>query len=39
MTPHLGYVSDTNYEAYFNGYLEAVSAFLAGEPKNFLGGY
>jgi phosphoglycerate dehydrogenase-like enzyme len=39
VTPHLGYVSDTNYEAYFNGYLEAVRAFLAGEPKNFLGGY
>ncbi len=39
VTPHLGYVSDTNYGAYFSGYLEAIKAFLDGEPKNFLGGY
>ena len=39
VTPHLGYVSDTNYRAYFSGYIEAIEAFLAGEPKNFLGGY
>ncbi len=39
VTPHLGYVSDQNYESYFGGYVEAIQAFLAGEPKNFLGGY
>ena len=39
ITPHLGYVSDANYVAYFGGYVEAIEAFLAGEPKNFLGGY
>ena len=39
VTPHLGYVSDTNYGAYFSGYVEAIEAFIAGEPKNFLGGY
>lgn len=38
VTPHLGYVSDTNYGAYFSGYVEAIEAFLKGEPKNFLGG-
>jgi phosphoglycerate dehydrogenase-like enzyme len=39
VTPHLGYVSDQNYASYFGGYVEAIQAFLAGEPKNFLGGY
>jgi phosphoglycerate dehydrogenase-like enzyme len=39
VTPHLGYVSDQNYQAYFGGYVEAIQAFLTGEPKNFLGGY
>jgi phosphoglycerate dehydrogenase-like enzyme len=39
VTPHLGYVSDQNYESYFGGYVEAIQAFLAGAPKNFLGGY
>ncbi len=32
LTPHLGYVTRQNYEAYFNGALEAVEAFLAGNP-------
>jgi phosphoglycerate dehydrogenase-like enzyme len=39
VTPHLGYVSDQNYVAYFGGYVEAIAAFVAGEPKNLLGGY
>lgn len=39
VTPHLGYVSQQNYDSYFNGYVEAIRAFLDGEPKNFLGGY
>ena len=39
ITPHLGYVEAENYGAYFGGYVEAIDAFLKGEPKNFLGGY
>ncbi|MGB0576828.1 MAG: D-2-hydroxyacid dehydrogenase family protein [Alphaproteobacteria bacterium] len=39
ITPHLGYVEADNYGAYFSGYVEAIDAFLKGEPKNFLGGY
>jgi len=39
ITPHLGYVEEDNYGAYFSGYVEAIDAFLQGEPKNFLGGY
>jgi phosphoglycerate dehydrogenase-like enzyme len=39
ITPHLGYVEANNYGAYFNGYVEAIDAFLKGNPKNFLGGY
>ena len=38
VTPHLGYVEAENYGAYFNGYVEAIDAFLLGKPKNFLGG-
>lgn len=36
LTPHLGYVSRQNYEAYFEGALEAVEAFLAGAPVRVL---
>ena len=39
ITPHLGYVEEDNYAAYFGGYVEAIDAFLKGEPKNFIGGY
>jgi len=39
VTPHLGYVEEKNYRAYFSGYVEAIDAFLKGKPKNFLGGY
>lgn len=39
VTPHLGYVEEENYSAYFSGYVEAIDAFLKGKPKNFLGGY
>jgi phosphoglycerate dehydrogenase-like enzyme len=38
-TPHLGYVEENNYKSYFFGYVEAVSAYLDGEPKNFIRGY
>ena len=39
VTPHLGYVEEKNYRAYFSGYVEAIDAFLKGKPKNFLEGY
>jgi D-3-phosphoglycerate dehydrogenase len=39
ITPHLGYVEEESYGAYFRGYVEAIDAFLQGEPKNFIGGY
>lgn len=38
-TPHLGYVEENNYRSYFIGYIDAVSAFLDGTPKNFIRGY
>ena len=39
LTPHLGYVEGENYLSYFKGYIEAVTAFLDGKPKNFISGY
>jgi len=32
LTPHLGYVTQQNYHAYFTGAVEAVEAYLAGSP-------
>jgi phosphoglycerate dehydrogenase-like enzyme len=32
LTPHLGYVTEENYRAYFTGAVEAVLAWLAGAP-------
>jgi phosphoglycerate dehydrogenase-like enzyme len=32
LTPHLGYVSTQNYEAYFRTAVEVVEAYLAGTP-------
>jgi phosphoglycerate dehydrogenase-like enzyme len=32
LTPHLGYVSRQNYQAYFDGAVEAVDAYLKGSP-------
>lgn len=32
LTPHLGYVTDQNYRAYFAAAVEAVEAWLAGQP-------
>jgi phosphoglycerate dehydrogenase-like enzyme len=31
-TPHLGYVSQSNYRAYFSEAVEDIQAFLAGSP-------
>lgn len=35
-TPHLGYVSDGNYQAYFREAVEDIQAFLAGKPVRTL---
>lgn len=32
LTPHLGYVTEENYRAYFAGAVEAIEAFRAGTP-------
>ncbi|MGG5822294.1 D-2-hydroxyacid dehydrogenase family protein [Falsiroseomonas sp. HW251] len=32
LTPHLGYVSTQNYEAYFRTAVEVIEAYLAGSP-------
>jgi len=31
-TPHLGYVTDDNYQVYFNEAVEDIQAWLAGKP-------
>lgn len=36
MTPHLGYVEQDNYRAYFKGYVEAIKGFLEDAPVNVL---
>lgn len=35
-TPHLGYVADKNYQAYFGDALEDIEAFVAGKPLRLL---
>jgi phosphoglycerate dehydrogenase-like enzyme len=32
LTPHLGYVVEESYRAFYGGLVETVSAFLAGKP-------
>jgi phosphoglycerate dehydrogenase-like enzyme len=36
-TPHLGYVSRSNYETYYGAAVENIQAFLAGAPLRRLG--
>ncbi len=36
ITPHLGYVAEQNYRAYFAGVVEDIRAFLNGEPVRVL---
>ena len=36
-TPHLGYVSDTNYHTYFGQAVEDIRGWLNGEPLRLLG--
>ena len=38
ITPHLGYVEQNNYEAYFEGYRAAIRGFIDGAPTNVLNG-
>jgi len=36
LTPHLGYVTEENYRAYFAGAVEAIGAYLAGTPVRVM---
>jgi phosphoglycerate dehydrogenase-like enzyme len=36
LTPHLGYVTQQNYRAYYEGAVEAVAAFNAGAPVRVI---
>jgi phosphoglycerate dehydrogenase-like enzyme len=36
LTPHLGYVSQQNYRAYFAGVVEDIRGFLDGKPVRVL---
>lgn len=38
LTPHLGYVTEENYRAYFSGAVEAIEAFQAGAPIRVISG-
>ena len=35
-TPHLGYVTQNSYRAFFNGAYEVISGFIAGKPVRVL---
>ncbi len=37
LTPHLGYVSQENYRAYYGGTVEAIRGFLDGKPVRTIG--
>ena len=36
LTPHLGYVSEQNYRAYFGGVVDDIRGFLDGKPVRVL---
>lgn len=38
ITPHLGYVEEANYGAYFDGYLAAIKGYIDGSPVNIVKG-
>jgi phosphoglycerate dehydrogenase-like enzyme len=38
LTPHLGYVTEENYRAYFKGAVEAIEAYEAGAPVRVISG-
>ena len=35
-TPHLGYVTQNSYRAFFNGAVEVINGFIAGKPLRVL---
>lgn len=37
-TPHIGYVSQANYEAFYKEVVEDIEAYLSGSPIRTLGG-
>lgn len=36
LTPHIGYVTRTTYKVFYEGMLEAITAFAAGEPVRVI---
>ncbi|MVW79305.1 NAD(P)-dependent oxidoreductase [Bordetella sp. 02P26C-1] len=36
LTPHLGYVSEENFTAFYRNAVQAVQAWMSGEPKRVL---
>jgi len=36
ITPHLGYVEEANYGAYFDGYLAAIKGYMEDSPVNVV---
>jgi len=36
LTPHIGFVTEQNYELFFNDAIENIAAFVAGEPIRTL---
>lgn len=38
LTPHLGYCTEENYRAYFQGAIEAIEAFEKGQPIRVIAG-
>jgi D-3-phosphoglycerate dehydrogenase len=36
LTPHLGYVVEQNYRAFFDGMVDAIRGFLDGKPERVL---
>ena len=36
ITPHVGYVTDVGYRAFYSGVVENIRAFAAGEPVRVI---
>ena len=36
ITPHVGYVTDDGYRAFYSGVVENIRAFAAGEPVRVI---
>jgi phosphoglycerate dehydrogenase-like enzyme len=37
LTPHLGYVTEQGYRAYYRDMVEDITAWLAGKPVRVIG--